>query len=256
MENDIFFLVNILNDNNYIEKVDEEFDKQVSDLLDTESLDEEISVKHIGNPFYVELNGYSDPSDLNNYLLDSFSNFKRTAADSRLDKNKVLQNEITQRIFSARTDLEQIKSVSRKNKFKNHIELIDLKIDFCDRILGFLSNIKNEVFKLLRKESGTYTDLTQKEIVILFHHMRKLGYVGKGLENDDFAEPIAEITDLSSNRIRQDLSIIQDLYSKDFLSTDYIRIQAALKKLRDSMDENRKEKELIEIARTKNIPPK
>jgi hypothetical protein len=38
--------------------------------------------------------------------------------------------------------------------------------------------------------------------------MHKLGYIGKDMDNDEFAELVSEMTDFSSGRIRQDLSIM------------------------------------------------
>ena len=93
MDNDIFFLVNILSDNDFTEKSNEEFNKRVSELLNTAKVDDNILAKYEGNPFYVELNGFRETSDLDNYLLESLAKFKKIAINSRLFKNKVLQNE-------------------------------------------------------------------------------------------------------------------------------------------------------------------
>jgi hypothetical protein len=164
MDNDIFFLVNILNDNNFIEKVDKEFDRKVSDMLKTDSLDEEISVKYEGNPFSIALNGFKDSSDLDNYLLESLTKFKKIAIGSGLVKNKVLQNELTQRVFAIRTDLGQLKLINNKTIFSNYIPLIDLKISYCDKTLEFISNIKNETSRLGGKKIGDHTELTQKQV--------------------------------------------------------------------------------------------
>jgi len=67
MENDILFLINILNDNAYVKKVDEEFDAKVRKLLVEDSLEEEVSIEYSGDPYYIELNGFSDPSELDNF---------------------------------------------------------------------------------------------------------------------------------------------------------------------------------------------
>lgn len=234
MNDNVLEIVNILKDNRIVEKVNEEHDKIISTKLNEEESD--FTIEYSENPLYIELNGFSDPSKLEKYFIESLTKFKKSSADTRLDKNKILQNELIQSIFSIRTELTQLLLVSPSKKFRNYNSLVTLKISYCDKILLFISNIKNEVSKLNRKGKGDYTNLKQKHIVILFHHMHSLGYIGKGMDNTEFADLIAEITDFSSNRIRQDFSNILDMDSLDFLQSDYSEVIKALNKIRSSVE--------------------
>ena len=234
MDNDIFFLVNILNDNHYLEKVDEEFDMKVYDMLKTDSLDEEISMKFEGNPFSVTLNGFSDTSDLNNYLLESLTQFKKIAIATGLVKNKVLQNEIAQRIFATRINLGQLKLENNNTLFSNYIPLINLKINYCDKTLEFISNIKIETLKLSGKKKGDNSNLTQKQVSLLFYYLQKYGYVGKKINKEDFTKLISEITDYSEEQFRKDFSHIEKISPIDdygFQSLDFELVISSLRKM-------------------------
>jgi hypothetical protein len=243
MDNDIFFLINILKDNNYVKKVDEEFNLKVSDMLLTDSLEKEIPMKDDGNPFFIELNGFRNTSDLDNYLLESLAKFKSIAIGSGLFKNKVLQNELTQRVFTVRTELGELKLVNIKSRFSNYIPLIDLKINYCDKTLDFISNIKNETSRLGGKKIGDHTELTQKQVAILFHYLKELGYAGKRMDNDDFTQLVAEITDYSSEQIRQDFSRIKKISKIDrfgFQETDFDLVKKSLRRMIQKLDEESK----------------
>lgn len=245
MDNDIFLLVNILNDNDITEKANEEYDKKVSDLLDSDCHDEEISVKHDGNPYYVELNGFCDTYDLDNYLLESLINFKKTAIGSGLVKNKVLQNELTRRVFAVRTELEQLKHVNNISRFSNYIPLIDIKISFCDKTLEFISNIKSETSRSGGKKIGAHTELTQKQVAIFFHYMKELGYAGKRMDSDDFTKLVAEISDYSSEQIRQDFSRIKKVSQIErfgFHETDFDLVKKYLRRMIQKLEEESKNK--------------
>jgi hypothetical protein len=243
MDNDLFEIVNILNDNNYIENVDEEFDKKVSDMLNTVSLDEEISVKHDGNPFYVELNGYSDPNDLDIYLERCFNQFKKVAVEIKLNKNKLLQDAISQRIISIREELLKLKNNTKCKRYRNYLSLFEIKIKYCDKILGFLSNIKIETLKLSGKKIGDNTALTQKRVSILFYYLQKIGYAGKNMETDDFTKLVAEITGYSSEQIRQDFSHIKKISSEDYYGfqlVDFEKVISYLRVMINNMEEDSK----------------
>ncbi|MBW1613222.1 MAG: hypothetical protein JRJ57_04465 [Deltaproteobacteria bacterium] len=239
MENDIFFLVNTLKDNNYEKKVDEEFDKRVSDMLQTD-IDVDGSIEYSGNPFYVEINGHSAPDEFENFLLAQLNQFKSIAAEKKLDENKLLQAELSKQLFSIRTNLTQVKKHSVGLKYKNFYPLIDKKIDYCERALAFLSNLKTEILKLRKTESGKFTGLTQKQIVVLFFHLQKLGYVGKGIDKDDYAKLISEMTGFSFKQIRMGLSHIEknstSLDKYKFSETDYTVTKKEVRKVLSAID--------------------
>jgi hypothetical protein len=255
MNNDIFEIVNILNNNHLVRKVNEvpiakesgktdKNDNDDSNIEFDESSPEEFIKRFFGGDRDIELNGYSNPAELDKYLSECFNKFKSTSVMSDLEKNKILQNEIVQRVFSIRTELEQLKLGSINPRYKNYIPLINIKIEYCDKIILFLSNIKTETLKLSGKKKSN-SSLTQKQIVILFHHLHKLGYVGKGLNTDDLAIILSEMTGFSSTKLRQDLSHVKkesnSIDSEEFKDSDYTIIKRSLKRLIESIDKDQKE---------------
>ncbi len=246
MGNDIFTLVNILNNNNLIKKVDEEFDAKFSELLEKAEIDEEVSMECSKDTFYAELDGFRNTPDLEKYLESLFLEFKRTAVDTNLVKNKLIQNEISSKIFQVREDLHKLILDTNNERFSNLESLVNIKITYCDKVLDFISNIKNEISRLSGKKSGLHTDLTQKQIVILFHHLHELGYVGKGITNDELAGLISQLTSFSADKIRQDLSLVKKestgVDSEEFKETDYTILRRYIKRLIESIEKEQKGK--------------
>lgn len=246
MRKDVFSIVNILADNSFVENVDEEFSDRLTQLLKKIDIDEEFSLKLSEETFYVIINGYRSYDDLDKFLGNCFSEFKEIAIKTNLLKNKLFQSEISRQIFLIRSDLQKLLDSSKAKRYSNLTLLVHVKIVYCDKLLDFISNIKTEVFKLKEKKSGTYTELTQKQIVILFHHLHDLGYVGKGMQNDELAGLISQITAFSADKIRQDLSLVKkdsrSVESYEFKDTDYDAIVRAIKKLLKRIETEQKEK--------------
>lgn len=85
-----------------------------------------------------------------------------------------------------------------------------------------------------RKIKEKDVELTQSQIVILFHHLRELGIISKKASNTILAQSISDMTGLSAEKIRQSLSSISS-YSKnidaDFAPTDYDAVNDKIKAL-------------------------
>ncbi len=215
-------------------------------MLREADLEEEVSMEYSGDPYYIELNGFSEPKELDHFLHKNLEQFKRIAADTNMDKNKLLQDDISKRLFSVKSDIVEIMAIGKRIESSNYSALFQIKIDYCDKALLFLSNLKTEIFKLTKSNSGRYTNLTEKQIVIFFYHMQNLGYIGKGIDKNDFAKLLSELTDYSFTQIRKDLSHIkkesQSLDSLEFKETDYTIINREIKKVLKAINKDAKDK--------------
>jgi hypothetical protein len=92
-----------------------------------------------------------------------------------------------------------------------------------------------------RKLKESDIELTQAQIVILFHHMQKLGIVSKKVSNTLLATSIADITGLSSQKIRQALSSVDkdtENIDADFKTTDYHAVNRKIKRLQQNLEED------------------
>lgn len=92
-----------------------------------------------------------------------------------------------------------------------------------------------------RKLKETDIELTQAQIVILFHHMQKLGIISKKVSNTLLATSIADITGLSSQKIRQALSSVDkdsENIDADFKTTDYHAVNRKIKQLHQNLEED------------------
>lgn len=245
MENDLFELVNILKDNNYSKKVIEAKGTEI-DFSVLEFYEGELKMGVDKDSLYIELNGFSDPSELDSFLNTLLEKFKRIAADIRLDKNKLLFSEINQRTYAIRLDLTQLKTNKLRVNCNNYIPLLDIKIDYCEKLIGFISNIKKEVSQIVGKAPGEYTDITQKQIVILFYHMIEQSFIGKGITKDRLAYLISELTAFSAENIRQDFSEIKkpdaDFDRTQFTDTEYDSVKAKLKALIRAIEKDQHQK--------------
>lgn len=246
MGSDIFTFVNILNNNNLIKKVDEEIDAKLNKLQEEAGIDDEFSLDCPKDPFYVELNGCWKTIDIEKYLEGCFLEFKGTAVGIKLEKNKLIQKEISSKILKISEDLHNLILDPKNNRYSNLEPLINVKISYCNKVLDFILNIKNEISRLSGKKSGVHTNLTQKQIVILFHHLNELGFVGKGMKNDELAGLISQLTSYSNDKIRQDLSLVKidsnGVDSEEFKETDYTILRRSLKRLIESIEKEQKGK--------------
>lgn len=124
-------------------------------------------------------------------------------------------------------------------KYSNN-ELVQLKYEILDDALQSISNHIPE--KQHRKPKEVQVELTQSQIVVLFHNMQKLGMVGKNIPNTLLAKSISEMTGLSKEKIRQALSAIKDnsdsVESVSFTENDYHRVKNKVQSLKEKIQQD------------------
>jgi hypothetical protein len=134
--------------------------------------------------------------------------------------------------------------------------LIKVKIEICTESIRFINYapviIINQTVETpikpnvtlsrvrIRRPSEKLTDLTQNQIVILFHYLREHGYIGKDTTNTLYAGHISELTGFAAEKIRQDLSHISNNFksadSREFLDYEYSAVKRALNKVIASIE--------------------
>ena len=90
-----------------------------------------------------------------------------------------------------------------------------------------------------RKLKNPDVEITQPQIVLLFHHLQQLGIVSKSVSNTSLATSLSELTGFSFEQIRQALSSVS-VYSKnidaDFKQTDYSALNRKVKALQQNLE--------------------
>jgi hypothetical protein len=123
-------------------------------------------------------------------------------------------------------------------KFANN-EKAQIKYELLDEALQTIgSQIPDKQY---RRPKEIQVDLTQAQIVILFHNMQKLGMVGKNIPNTLLAKSISDMTGLSKEKIRQALSTIKEdsgsIESIAYTENDYHRVKNKIQSLKDKIHE-------------------
>ena len=170
---------------------------------------------------YHELNGFKIYDDLEDFLNQHMREFKIDFIANGFSKNKVLKTEIIQQVNTAKTDLLELKQTTSMFKDAAFNALIRLKTNICDEVISFITNQENKIKSHGQRDNNHPNRLKQKEVVILFYHLRKLGLIDENIPNNVYAQYISDITGYESEKIRQDLSNILD----ESTSTDKLRFQ-------------------------------
>lgn len=192
-----------------------------------------------------KLNGFDKPSDLEDNLLINFESFKEAFTINNYQNDKNVKNEIVNQIRSIRTKLEIL--LDYTVRIHNHLlnSLIKAKIEICADALRFinLSTIP-ESSKPVQKNIRTrrnlthLTDLTQDQVTMLSHYMRKFGCFGKSMSNNLYASYVSELSGFSSEQIRKDLSYVTNLESYEFSESDYIAVRRIVKKIVEEIEQD------------------
>jgi hypothetical protein len=241
MNNHINEFLRILRDNNYEQKyyssTDEigflPFTKEDNPDDVTEDLSEdEVDVKASESLAYYELNGYSDFNDLEDYLNENLYDFKISFIEAGCAKDKSLKNEIVQQITIIKSELTELKETVKFLKDFALIALIRTKTNFCDEVVSFITNQDIRIKPRRQKDSENLNRLKQKEAVILFYYLRDLGLISKGMQNNEYAQYISDLTGYEAEKIRQDLSYIKNESQSNeggsFQESDYEGIKRQL----------------------------
>jgi hypothetical protein len=157
---------------------------------------------------------------INNMILDHGSKEKMIET-VREKLGKSMQELI---LFVSDVDLELHEDV--KNKFDIIKEAYE---NLGTKLPGYQSKKKKE-----RK-----VELTQPQIVLLFHHLQNLGMITKDLPNRTLAACISEITGFTAEQIRQGLSSVS-LFSKNidanFKPADYSALYLKVNALQENLE--------------------
>lgn len=91
----------------------------------------------------------------------------------------------------------------------------------------------------LKKLKERKVELTQPQVILLFHHLQNLGMISKDVPNTTLAASLAEITGFKSEQIRQALSSVS-IFSKNidanFKPTDYTALNRKVQALEQNLD--------------------
>ncbi len=91
----------------------------------------------------------------------------------------------------------------------------------------------------LKKQKERKVELTQPQIILLFHHLQNLGMITKDVPNTTLAVCISEITGFGFKQIRQALSSVS-LFSKNidanFKPADYSALYLKVKALQENLE--------------------
>jgi hypothetical protein len=224
MNNHINEFLRILRDNNYEQKYYSSIDEIKILPFTNEDIPKDISedeVEASESLAYYELNGYSDFNDLEDYLNENLYDFKIAYIADGCGKDKSLKHEIIQQITIIKSELGELKETVKFLKDFALIALIRTKTNFCDEVISFITNQEIRIKPRRQKDSDNPNRLKQKEAVILFYYLRDLGLISKGMQNNEYAQYISDLTGYEAEKIRQDLSNI----NKKSSSTDKTRIQ-------------------------------
>lgn len=201
-------------------------------------------------------------------LEKGFDEFKQAIAGNFNDIDKAFLAEITKNLKYSKSQLELFISTNRENALRSINQFMLVKIDFCNEAIRFLdystfiftntSGVKNNNIEEVKniqaevklpkpkKQLDISTNLTQNQVVILFHFLRQLGYIGKEMPKNRYAEHIAELTGFAQEKIRQNLSHIdkdsQSLESVQFTEVDFSVVRRAMEKMITAIKTDSEEK--------------
>lgn len=191
-----------------------------------------------------ELNGYQKDSEFEEFLISQFEKFKSIFIKNNLWNQSDVKAEIANHVRRTRSELDHLLLSGRLLKDSRFNSLIKVKTDVCVETLRFInfpiSNIEqfnNVNAKPIRKKKqiAKLTSLTQNQIIILFHYLKELGYIGKDMPKNEYAQHIAELTGFAAEKIRQDLSHISNNFkstdSREFLEYEYSAVRRSLDKV-------------------------
>ena len=189
-----------------------------------------------------ELNGFRKSGDLIEFLDPKFEEFKEAFAKYKCWNDKSLTKKLTNQL---RTSREELHTLSNKIYFLEDAilrGLLKTKHDYCREAYSFVRSfiafipdpVEQKTLRA-RRPIENLTNLTQNQIVILFHYLRDFGFVGKDMPKNMYAEQISGLTGFAVEKIRQALSHIEkessSIDSVKFTEVDYSVIRRALEKI-------------------------
>lgn len=186
----------------------------------------------------VLLNGYWKTKDLDEFFHAEFAEFKAYFTKNNYWNDQSLKDELSKTIRSSNIYLRHIMHVNNRNDVRLIDSLFKVKYEYANETIRFIDNpliIINNQVKLKqakpKKPFENLTNLTQNQTVIMFYYLRRLGYIGKEMPNNLYAQHIAELTGFAAEKIRQDLSNIKDVDNDEFIEANYSYVQRVLTKV-------------------------
>ena len=183
----------------------------------------------------VLLNGYWKTKDFDEFLHSEFAEFKAYFTKNNYWNDQSLKDELSKRIRSSNIYLRHIMHVNNRNGvrlidslFKVKYEYANETIRFIDNPLIIISNQAEQKQTKPKKPIDNLTCLTQNQVVILFHYLRKQELVGRGMPDKMYAQYISELTGFANEPIRKDLSNIKNIDSIEFIEANYSAVQRVL----------------------------
>jgi hypothetical protein len=139
MDNPIVGFIKILTDNNIIPKY-----REIPDEFDLkDELLAEIEIEMEGNlpdsMRYFEINGFSSPVDLEEFLDNEFNTFKLTIISDPVENHSILFHEIQDQITKAKAELLLKEQSLKQIKDITLNALVILKIKYCDKVLNLIN---------------------------------------------------------------------------------------------------------------------
>lgn len=168
--------------------------------------------------FYTRyyLNNYYDPKAYYYALNTALNGIRGLLNDNKQTHEFDLIDRFLELIWISRENL-LVYQISNIHDIFDVYSLIRTKIGTCDAILNlFEIYLQSPTANTNEKQSKRWhnpdnlTVLTQNQIAILFHFLRELGFIGKGMQKNEYAEIISKLTGFSAEKIRQKLSHIEN----------------------------------------------
>lgn len=274
MDTQITEFIDLLKENSFITKqycpkdLDETFNPEEWDLRDEDVVNESLyaydvlmeklesgSISKDLLTLY-ELNGYQKPSDLEDFLISNFEKFKIVFNNKKYSNEINEKKEIVNQVRAIKNQLDKLLDISKLAENYLFESLIKVKIEICTETIRLINYapviIINQTVETptqpnvtpsrirIRRPSEKLSDLTQNQVVILFHYLRENGYIGKDTTNTLYAAHISELTGFAAEKIRQDLSHISNNFksadSREFLEYEYSAVKRALNKVIASIE--------------------
>lgn len=192
-----------------------------------------------------QLNDFSKPSALEDFLSEKFELFKKAFTINDYQNNKPVKDDIINQIRLIRNKLEIL--LDYTVRIHNHLlnSLIKAKTQICADALRFInlvtipaSSQPVQINVRTRKNFENLTKLTQDQVIILSHYLKEMGCLGKSMTNKLFAAQISELSGFSSEKIRQDLSHIANPDRYEFSESDYVIVRRYLKEMTEKIEQD------------------
>lgn len=196
---------------------------------------QDIDLEESDSPYYYELHDCNSYEELEDFLTKYFREFKISFIANDFGANEVLKQEYISQVNEFKEELSNTTLFhAMLLKDMPFISLVKTKIRFCEDTIDFIEKQGQKKKSQKAKNFSNQNLLKQKEVVILFHHLRELGFIAKGIPNNVYSQYISDLTGYTAEKIRQDLSNVNkestSVDSNRFQESDYEGLTRAIKR--------------------------